>query len=159
YRFHVIASNDNGAWNDAGASIDFSIAPKFYQTMWFYGSCAATLLSLLWGLYHLRLMYLTRQFNVRLEARVDERTRIARDLHDTLLQRFQGVLLKFSTVKYLLQGRPEEAEEMLERTIDQARQAIAEGRNAVQGLRSSTVVANDLARAVATFGEGLAADQ
>jgi len=100
-----------------------------------------------------------RIVELRLEERVNERTRIARDLHDTLLQSFQGCLLKFSAVKYVIRSRPDEAEETLERIIDQARSAVTEGRDAVQGLRASTVVANDLARAIGTFGEGLAADQ
>jgi signal transduction histidine kinase len=159
YRFRVAASNNSGVWNDAGASLEFSIAPAYYQTSWFLASCVVAFLALLAGLYRLRLLYLTKQFNARLEGRVSERTRIARELHDTLLQSFQGVLLKFSTVKYVMHSRPDEAEETLERIIEQARDAITEGRDAVQGLRGSTVLTNDLARAVATFGQGLAADQ
>jgi signal transduction histidine kinase len=93
------------------------------------------------------------------EARVAERKRIARDLHDTLLQSFQGVLLKFSTISYLIPSRPVEAQKTLETVIERAREAIIEAREAVQGLRSSTVVTNDLARAIRTLGEGLAADQ
>jgi len=93
------------------------------------------------------------------EARVAERERIARDLHDTLLQSFQGVLLKFSAVSYLISKRPAEAQKTLENAIEQAREAITEGRDAVLGLRSSTVISSDLARAISTFGEGLAADQ
>jgi signal transduction histidine kinase len=100
-----------------------------------------------------------RILELRLEERVNERSRIARELHDTLLQSFQGVLMKFSGVTYLIRDRPEEAGEMLEKVIDQARQAIIEGRDAVQGLRSSTVVSNDLARAIRTFGEQLATDE
>ena len=100
-----------------------------------------------------------RILELRLEERVSERTRIARDLHDTLLQSFQGVLMKFSAVTYQLPDRPEEARQTLEKVIDQARQAVIEGRDAVQGLRSSTVVANDLARAIRTLGEELAASQ
>jgi signal transduction histidine kinase len=100
-----------------------------------------------------------RILELRLEERLSERTRIARELHDTLLQSFQGVLLKFSGVSYLIRDRPAEAEETLERVIEQARQAITEGRDAVQGLRSSTVISNDLARAIGTVGEQLAADQ
>src|SRR5262249_37297945 len=115
-------------------------------------------LGLLGALYRLRILYLARQFNIRLEERVNERTRIARDLHDTLLQSFQGVLLKFHAVTYRIQDRPD-ALNMLDSAIAQARQAIAEGRDAVQGLRSSTVIANDLARAVTALGEGLAADR
>jgi signal transduction histidine kinase len=78
-------------------------------------------------------------------------------LHDTLLQSFQGVLLKFSAITYRIPERPE-IQETLEGVIEQAREAITEGRDAVQGLRSSTVISNDLARAISTFAEGLAAD-
>jgi len=100
-----------------------------------------------------------RILELRLEERVSERTRIARELHDTLLQSFQGILMKFSGVTYLIRNRPDAAEEMLEKVIGQARQAITEGRDAVQGLRSSTVVSNDLARAISVFGEQLSADR
>src|SRR5262249_12317230 len=125
----------------------------------FLALCAAAFLAFLAGLYQLRLHYLKHQFDIRLEARVGERTRIARDLHDTLLQSFQGVLLKFSTLKRLIPDRPTEAVESLERFIEQARSAITEARDAVQGMRSSTEVANDLAAAIVVFGEGLAPDQ
>jgi signal transduction histidine kinase len=118
----------------------------------------AALLALLAGLYRLRVRYLARQFNLRLEGRVIERTRIARDLHDTLLQSFQGVLLQFQAVMYLLPDHSE-ARNKLDKVIEQAREAITEGRDAVQGLRSSTLVANDLARAISLLGQGHAADQ
>jgi signal transduction histidine kinase len=95
----------------------------------------------------------------RMEARVAERERIARDLHDTLLQSFQGVLLKGSAISRLIPNRPAEAQKTLDSVIEQAREAIIEGRDAVQGLRSSTLISNDLARAISTFGEGLAAVQ
>src|SRR5260370_10202577 len=94
---------------------------------------------------------------MRLEERVNERTRIARDFHDTLLQSFQGVLMKFSAVTYMLPDHTE-AQKTLEKVIEQARQAVTEGRDAVQGLRSSTVVTNDLVNAITEFGEKLAAD-
>src|SRR5712691_3060252 len=93
---------------------------------------------------------------MRLEERVNERTRIARDFHDTLLQSFQGVLMKFHAVTYMLMDRPE-AQRTLETVIEQARQALTEGRDAVQGLRSSTVVTNDLARAISALAEELVA--
>jgi signal transduction histidine kinase/ligand-binding sensor domain-containing protein len=158
YRFRVMACNNSAVWNEAGAFLDFSVAPAYYQTTWFRLSCAAAFLALLAGLYQLRLRQVAQRFNVRMEERVNERTRIARDLHDTLLQSFQGVLMKFSAVKYLIRDRPAEAAETLETVIAQARQAITEGRDAVQGLRSSTVVTNDLARAITRLGEELAAE-
>jgi signal transduction histidine kinase len=157
YRFRVMASNNNGVWNEAGDSLDFSIAPAYYQTTWFRASCVAAFFVLLWALYRYRLYQIAREFNARLEERVGERTRIARDFHDTTLQNFLGVMMKFSAVKHLIPERPD-VQETLEGVCEQARQAIAEGRDVVQGLRSSMVVANDLASAISTLGEGLVAD-
>jgi signal transduction histidine kinase/ligand-binding sensor domain-containing protein len=158
YRFRVMACNNSGVWNEAGAFLDFSIAPAYYQTTLFRVSCVAAFLLLLAALYQLRLRQVARQFNMRLEERVGERTRIARELHDTLLQSFQGVLLKFHALTYKLPERSE-TRQKLESVIDQAEQAITEGRDAVQGLRSSTFVTNDLSPALSTLAEELAADQ
>lgn len=85
YRFHVIACNNDGMWNEAGALLDFTVAPTCYQTAWLRVLSAALVLFLLWALYQLRMKQMERQFHVAFEARVDERTRIARELHDTLL--------------------------------------------------------------------------
>jgi signal transduction histidine kinase len=158
YRFRVIASNNSGVWNEQGAALDFSIAPAYWQTMWFRAACVAAFLLLLWALYQLRLRQIAQAFNARLEERIGERTRIARDLHDTLLQNFQGLLLRFQTVLALCETRPAEAKEVLRSSIDQTAQAITEGREAVQGLRASTVERNDLAQAITTLGEQLAAE-
>src|SRR5580704_1351036 len=92
-----------------------------------------------------------------LEARVNERTRIARELHDTLLQSFHGLLLRFQTASSLLPSRPDEAREKLKQAINAATQAIIEGRDAVQALRSSTADKNDLATAIKMVGEELMA--
>lgn len=100
-----------------------------------------------------------RMLELRTEERVSERTRIAREFHDTLLQSFQGVLMKFHVATSMIPDRPGEAQKMLEGVIEQAQQAVNEGRRAVQGLRSSTAVANDLARAITALGEALAAEQ
>jgi signal transduction histidine kinase len=158
YRFRVIASNNSGVWNEAGASLDFSVDPAYYQTTWFRLSCVAAFLALLWVLYVLRVRYLARQFTLRLEGRVSERTRIARELHDTLLQSFQGVLLKFHAMSFKPPENSETRRE-LDRVIEQAREAIAEGRDAVQGLRYSTRISNDLARSIGAVGEGLAGEK
>jgi len=159
YRFRVMACNNSGVWNETGAYFDFTITPAYYQTTWFRLKCVAGFLLLLGALYRLRLRQVARQFNMRLEERVGERTRIARELHDTLLQSFQGVLLKFSAVRFLLPPGADEAQKTLGKAIDQAEQAIADGRDAVQGLRSSTVPDNDLARVISTLGEELAGNQ
>jgi signal transduction histidine kinase/ligand-binding sensor domain-containing protein len=158
YRFRVTACNSQGVWNQTGASLDFVVLPAYYQTWWFRALCGAAFLALLWGLYQFRLRQLARQFNIRIEERVNERTRIARDLHDTMLQTFQGMLLKFYGLSVMLVDRPE-AQKKLEGLLEQGQQAVDEGREAVLGLRSSTVIANDLARAFTTLGEELAAKQ
>ena len=93
-----------------------------------------------------------REYQRRLDERVNERTRIARELHDTLLQSFHGLLLRFQTASYLLPERPAEAKEKLDGAIQHAAKAITEGRDAVQGLRASTVERNDLAVAIRTLG-------
>jgi len=94
----------------------------------------------------------------KLEGRAEERMRLARDLHDTLLQSFQGLLMKASAVKYLIRDRPGDAEEKLDRIVEEARQVITEGRDAVQGLRSSAAITNDLAQAITRFGKGLTSE-
>jgi signal transduction histidine kinase len=93
------------------------------------------------------------------DALWNERTRIARELHDTLLQSFHASLLGFTAASALLPERPFEARQILDRTLDQAAKAINEGREAIQGLRSSQVGTNDLALAVKTLGEELAAEE
>jgi signal transduction histidine kinase/streptogramin lyase len=159
YRFRVMACNNSGVWNEAGTFLDFSITPAYYQTWWFRSLCVLAFLGLLVALYRLRLHQLARQYNMRLETRVAERTRIARELHDTLLQSFQGVLLKFHAVTYVVLDRPAEAQKTLQSVIEQARQAITEGRDAVQGLRSPGLVGNDIAQALGMLGKDLANDQ
>lgn len=158
FHFKVAASDTNGVWSDKLTTAEFTILPAFYQTRWFRSLCVILFLAMLAGLYRLRLRQLARQYSIRLEERVNERTRIARELHDTLLQTFQGLLLRFQAVSELFERRSTEAKQTLDSAIDQAAQAITEGRDAVQGLRSSTVVTNDLAMAVTALGEQLAAD-
>ena len=158
YRFRVIASNNDGVWNEQGAVLDFSIAPAFYQRNWFRALCVVLVLVLLWSAYQLRVRQLAHQFNMTLEARVSERTRIARDLHDTLLQSFQGLLLRFQLVSQLFTVQPLEAKQTLDSAIDQASNAIGEARDAVQGLRSVAFDTSDLVEAITALAEELTSD-
>jgi signal transduction histidine kinase len=158
YSFRVIACNSDGVWNDSAAKLDFYVAPAYYQTNWFRALCGCIFLALLWTAYQWRVRQLQHDFDMTLETRIGERTRIARDLHDTLLQSFHGLLLRFQTVSVLLPGRPIEAKDKLDSAIEQAAGAITEGRDAVQGLRASTVERNDLALAISTLGEELEND-
>jgi signal transduction histidine kinase len=163
YRFRVKAANNSGVWNEEGARLDFSIRPAFYQTTWFRVACAAALIGLAWAGFqlwlHMRIRRLHRQFEATVEARVAERTRIARDLHDTLLQRFHGLLLQFQAASNLLPERPRESKQVLTGAIDQVAEAITEGRDTVQGLRASTVETNNLAESLRALAEELARER
>ena len=158
YVFHVQGSNSDGIWNEKGVSLTIVITPPWWSTNWFRVLCAVVLVTLLLGAYQWRLRQLHHQFEMMVEARVAERTRIARELHDTLIQSFQGLMLRFQIVSQLFPERPAEAMEQLDRTIERAAKAITEGRDAVQGLRTSAVKTDDFGSAVNSLGEELAAD-
>ncbi len=158
YVLRVQGSNSDGVWNEEGVSLPILIMPPWWKTNWFRALFAIVVVTLIWAAYQLRLRQLAAQFNLRLEDRVSERTRIARDLHDTLLQSFQGALLRFQSVANVIATRPDEARARLERALDQAQAAITEGRDAVQGLRSSAVTVNDLANGIAIIGAELTGD-
>jgi signal transduction histidine kinase/streptogramin lyase len=154
YHFRVTACNNDGVWNELGAAWSFSIAPTFYQTVWFRTLLALAGIGLLWLLYRHRLRQITARADLRYAERLAERTRIARELHDTLLQSFQGLMLRFQVVNEMMPSG--EAKHELEQTLQRADQAIAEGRDAVRDLRSSTAISNDLADAVNALGDELA---
>ena len=158
YRFRVIASNNNGVWNDAGTSLDFSIAPAYYQTIWFRLSIGAVVLSMLWGLYRFRIHQIAREFNAHLDGRVDERLRVARDLHDTLLQTFQAALFEFQTARNLFSKGRQEAAQTLDNAMSTAKKAIVEGRDAIQDLRREAPQ-SDLEYLLRTAGQEIASSE
>jgi len=157
YRFRVMACNNSGVWNEAGTFLDFSVAPAYYQTTWFRALCAAAFLALLWALYQFRLHQLKQRFNAGLEARVNERTRIARELHDSLLQGFQGLMFRLQAVRDLLPGRASEAMQALDIALERGDKAIAEGRDTVSDLREPIMGDSDIAQALTALGKELAA--
>jgi ligand-binding sensor domain-containing protein/signal transduction histidine kinase len=158
YVFRVQGSNSDGVWNEKGVSLTIVISPPWWNTTWFRVFCALLVLTLLWAGYQRRLHQLRHQFEMTLEARVSERTRIARELHDTLLQTFHSLLPRLQVVSQLMRERPTDAQESLDRTMELAAKAITEGRDALQGLRAPTFETDDLARALNSLGEELATD-
>ena len=152
YRFRVIASNNNGVWNETGDTLEFSIAPAYYQTTWFGALCVAAFLAGIWGLYRLRLYQIAREF----AAQTEERTRIARELHDTLLQSFQASVIRMQAARNMFDRRPENAVQSLDDAITMAGGAVAEGRNAIQNLRAQPAGGGDLAQLLTAAGQELA---
>jgi signal transduction histidine kinase/ligand-binding sensor domain-containing protein len=163
YEFRVIASNNDGVWNEAGRQLTLVLPPNTFQTFWFRSLCSAAAAGLLVILFVLRL----RQMNLRLlrllaqrfDARVDERTRIARDFHDSLLQGFQGLMFRLQAVRQLLPARADEAASQLDLALETGDKAIEEGRDAVRDLREFNPIQGDLSEALAAFGEEFAAIQ
>jgi len=156
YTFRVIACNNSGLWNTEGASLEFDIPPAFYQTSWFRALCGAAFLALLWVFYQFRLRQLEQQYSALMEERVGERTRIARELHDTLLQSLHGVMFQFQAARNMLPRSPENAMKTLDEAISGTRGAIAESRDAIHDLRSQPVAEEDLAQLLEAVGEELA---
>jgi signal transduction histidine kinase/ligand-binding sensor domain-containing protein len=146
YRFRVIACNNDGVWNAAGAILNFIVAPAWFQTNWFRAFCVVSVVFLIWSLYRLRVRQIARAISARFDERLAERTRMARDLHDTFLQTVQGSKLV--------------ADDALEPSTDLVRmrrameqlsiwlgRATQEGRAALNSLRTVTTQTNDLAEA------------
>ena len=156
YRFRVIACNNSGVWNETGASLEFSIAPAYYQTHWFRALCVAAFLALLWALYQRRLQVMRRQYAVGLEATVGERMRVARELHDTLLQSFQGAVYQFQAARKLLLHKSDNAPVVMEEAILAAEEAIEEGRVAIHDLRPAPVGLRELPELLDATGRELA---
>jgi ligand-binding sensor domain-containing protein/signal transduction histidine kinase len=158
YVFRVQGSNSDDLWNESGVSLPILITPPWWKTNTFRAFCVGLFVVLLCAAYQLRMRQVQHAFAMTIETRVGERTRIARELHDTLLQSFHGLLLRFQTVSFLLPARPVEAKEKLDVAIEHAARAITEGRDAVQGLRAVTVERNDLAVAIRILGDELGAE-
>lgn len=144
YRFQVVASNNDGIWNDEGATLDFSIAPIWYQTYWFRILCVIGGCLVAWTLYRLRVRQIARTMNARFDERLAERTHLAREFHDTLLQTIQGS--KMVADDALDQStdpvRMRRAMEQLSKWLGQSMQEL---RSALNSLRTSTTQRNDLA--------------
>jgi signal transduction histidine kinase len=136
--------------------LDFIIAPTFYQTWWFEALCGVAAAGFIWLVYFLRMNQVTVQLQLRLGERLEERERIARELHDTLLQGVQGLMLHFdAAMKQLPPLGP--ARPMMERALQIADQVLLEGRERVRGLRAAPMPLQDLSILLARCGEELAA--
>jgi signal transduction histidine kinase/ligand-binding sensor domain-containing protein len=144
YRFHVVAANNDGVWNNTGDSLEFDVQPAWFQTLWFHVLWIAFVCMAIWTVYRLRVRSIAKAINARFDERLDERTRLALELHDTFLQTVQGSKMV--------------ADDALDLTADQLRmrhaleklslwlgQAVSEGRAALHALRVSTAEKNHLA--------------
>ena len=136
YRFRVTAANNDGVWNEAGAALDFEIPPTFFQSRWFLLLCAVLALASLSLLHRLRMAQVAGRIRNRLEERIQERERIARELHDTLLQGVQGLILRFQAVADRIPVG-EKSRMQLEAALATADDVVADARDRVRELRGA----------------------
>ena len=136
YTFRVAAASGQGPWGPREATLRFSIPPAFHQTAWFYALCAAGAIFLVWVAHRLHIGRITTRIRLRAEAQAQERERIARDLHDTLLQSAHGLVLTVHAMaEHTPADHPDKAR--LEHVLERADQAVREGRRKVLELRAT----------------------
>jgi ligand-binding sensor domain-containing protein/signal transduction histidine kinase len=157
YRFRVLACNNDGVWNESGATLDFDLLPAFYQTQWFGLFCVLVLIILAWGIYRLRVWQVATQLRERFEARLKERTRIAQELHDSLIQDVMGISLQVEVTDELLPtGLP--AKQSLARALSLCKSALDAGRRALNDLRTASMSAADLVKSFSQLANELTRD-
>jgi ligand-binding sensor domain-containing protein/two-component sensor histidine kinase len=154
YTFRVIASNNDGVWNETGAAFGLYLKPYFYQTYWFYAVCLLGLGLLVWLLYRLRVRGMRAQFG----AVLAERTRIAREIHDNLAQEMSGISVQLEVVARTMPREAEAARTHLDRARQQVRHGIAEARRYVWDLRSRALENNDLPGALSETARRLTSE-
>ncbi len=152
YSFHVIAGNSDGVWNETGAITTFTVLPAYYQTAWFRLLCYAIFALLLWSFFRLRLRQVAARMQTRLEERLAERERMARDLHDTLLQGFVSAYMQLDVANDRL-PLDSPAKPLVQRVLDLMKQVSEEGRNTIRSLRSSDPEGNDLEQVLSRLQE------
>jgi signal transduction histidine kinase/ligand-binding sensor domain-containing protein len=158
HAFHVRASGSNGVWDRIGIIYNVTQQPYYYQTTWFLFVSISAFVLLLSALYLIRVRQIVRQTRIRLEERLVERERIARELHDTLLQGFLSASMQLDVVEDQL---PDDAptKPLVGRVLQTMRQVTKEGRSALNGLRSQETDSDNLALAFARVRHELSADE
>jgi signal transduction histidine kinase len=156
YRFRVIASNSEGLWNGSESTVQFQIDPVFWQTWWFRLLSVLVIALAVLTIVRLRVLRLTQQMNIRFEERLAERTRIAQELHDTLLQGFLSASMQLHVADDQL-AADSPAKPLVNRVLTLMGRVIDEGRNAVRGLRSPTRGLDDLEEAFSGIQKEMAA--
>jgi signal transduction histidine kinase/ligand-binding sensor domain-containing protein len=133
YRFRVVAFEMDQPRNTSEASLPIRWRPHYYRAPWFYALCLASLIAAVWVAYKMRM----RQAHARFAAVLEERGRLAREMHDTLIQGCTGISVLLEAALSLKNSAPETKSKLLENARDQVRATIDEARQAVWDLRSA----------------------
>jgi signal transduction histidine kinase len=154
YTFRVKAANNDGVWNERGAALEFTLAPMFHQTAWFYAACGVTVALAAWGLYGLRLHRVRAKFALVLA----ERNRLAREFHDTLEAGFVGITLQLDVAAAKVRTAPDLALHHLAVARNMVTHSLAEARRSVWDLRAHALEQGDLASALARAARDVKGD-
>ncbi|WP_176992709.1 sensor histidine kinase [Collimonas sp. OK242] len=155
YRFKVRAANNDGVWNDEAAVMPFYVIPAFYQTLWFRILMAMLIIAILWAIYNLRMAQVARQIRARIEERLMERERIARELHDTLLQGIQAMILRVHAATAHVPPH-DPVREKIDSALEGADTMLLEGRERVHDLRAHDHFGVGVAASIKLSGAALA---
>jgi len=158
YRFRLVACNNDGVWNEDGAALDFTLLPAFYQTDWFLLLCVAAAGSLVWATYQWHIRQVAARLDLKFEARLAERTRIAQELHDTLLQGFLSASMQLHVADDRLPA-DSAAKPIVKRVLELMGQVIDDGRKALRGLRSPTAESDNLEQALSRIPQEFILEQ
>ena len=146
YRFQVVAANNDGLWNNAGADFALRVDPYFYQTKWFALLCLTSALLAIWSIHQLKV----RRVVARLQLIAAERVRFSRELHDSLLQGFSGVVFLLEAAVRQFEAAPVVSKQRLERALDQADQSLREAREMIVSMRIPALENSTLPEALRT---------
>jgi ligand-binding sensor domain-containing protein/two-component sensor histidine kinase len=140
YTFHVLAANNDGVWNETGAALEVRVLPRLWQTWWFRTLLGLVILLLGYQIYRMRVHNVELRFN----AVLAERTRIAREIHDTLAQDIVGISVQLELVSRLLGSSVDAARAQLDTARSLVKGSLAEARSSIWNLRSATAEGDDL---------------
>lgn len=155
YRFRVMATDAAGAWIEARAPWEFSVEPAYYQRASFYAFLTLLGTVLLFLMWRMRV----RQLRAKYELVLAERSRIAREIHDTLLQSLVAMALQLDSVSTWLDSAPELVKPALTRLRKHVERYTREARQSIWDLRSPTLEVRDLASALRESGEAIVASK
>lgn len=158
YRFRVVAANEDGVWNQAGAAVDFTIPPSFTQTRWFLAVWVLAFVGLICLAYLVRVRQVSASLRLQYEAAIAERTRIAQELHDTLLQGFTGITLQLRAIERVLVRQPEQSVKVLKSVLASADTALRDARHMIWDMRAVELEGRDLPEALETAARHAMAD-
>jgi ligand-binding sensor domain-containing protein len=154
YIFHVQGATSRGQWSEPGAVLAIQVEPAWWNSWIFRTGYIVCGMGLIVFLYRYRVHQVAQEFKIRLEERLNERTRIARELHDTLMQSFQALVLMFHTAAARIPA-DHPASEAMQLTLESADKALLEGRDSLRGLRAGVENLDDLGAAFSLLAEEL----